>query len=94
MYEFDVFRNSGYCSHAIALVFTLENWRAEGLDEIPDEPSSTSRPQSWHVPRGSKIKPEAIAKVVVANPTSARKRRPVVSSCKKNRLESLNVVII
>ncbi|KAK6291156.1 hypothetical protein J4Q44_G00384520 [Coregonus suidteri] len=64
-------RSTGYCSHVVGLIHTLDLWRAQ------DEMSTTSLPQQWHKPRGKKIDAKPITAVVVEKENVSWKRRPV-----------------
>ena len=78
MYFFN--RQSGTCSHLVALVYVLGHYQQLGLKQVPDEQSATSLPQQWHKPRGPKIRAQPVSEVVIAKPTNMRrKRRPVAA---------------
>ena len=75
------YRQSGTCSHLIALAYTLQHYQQLGLKAVPDDLSATSLPQQLHKPRGRKIKPQPVSSLVMAKPKNiSRKRRPCFSA--------------
>jgi hypothetical protein len=44
----------------------------DNLKEVPAELSATSLPQQWHMPRGRKIKPQAIVSMTWAQDIDQR----------------------
>lgn len=56
-----------------------------GLKEPPADLSSTSLPQQWGKPRGKKIQPVAVPKMVIVKPKAGRKRKPLTNTLIDNR---------
>ncbi|KAH3826971.1 hypothetical protein DPMN_128903 [Dreissena polymorpha] len=56
----------GECSHLLAVVLKLTDWILDDLTDVPSQPSSTSCPQQWDKPRGSKIKAEPVSTMVLS----------------------------
>lgn len=78
----------GSCAHVLAVVYQIESWMVQGLDDIPDDVSCTSTEQQWHKPRGRKIEPTAVSSMTFAKPsttTASRKRKPVIPTYCDNR---------
>lgn len=58
----------------------VNHWKSTNQWEIPADLSSTSVAPKWHVPRGDKIEPEPVMKLLFANVLTdkkTRKREPV-----------------
>ena len=49
--------SGGHCNHIFALLFQLNDYSCLGMKYIPDDVTSTCRPQSWHIPRATSISP-------------------------------------
>ena len=80
------FRISGQCSHVLAVIVTLEEWKVGGYKDVPAQPSSTSLPQQWDKPRGAKIKAEPVSQMIISRPVNMnRKRKPVTATFVDNR---------
>ncbi|CAC5389045.1 unnamed protein product [Mytilus coruscus] len=47
---------SGTCGHVTGLLYTLAHMKASNLKSIPSDILKTSLPQTWHIPRGEKLK--------------------------------------
>lgn len=75
---FSVHRLSGHCSHILGLIETFQGFKLHNLTHVPDQLSSTSLPQQWDKPRGTKIKPAPVKDVVVSRPLENRKRKPIL----------------
>lgn len=72
------FRLGGKCSHIVGLIKSIQQLKLLGLTDVPSEQSCTSLPQTWHIPRGNKIKPVPLSQVVVVKAKENRKRAPIV----------------
>ncbi|XP_045189076.2 uncharacterized protein LOC123546672 [Mercenaria mercenaria] len=78
--------DGGTCSHIIAILYLIEQWKIIGYKDVSALLSSTSLPQQWDRPRGGKIKSEPVSQMVIARPTNlTRKRKPVMTEFKDNR---------
>ena len=64
--------------NVIAAVMQIEEWLVAGFKDIPDMAACTSLLQQWHVPRGLKIMPEPVTKMVFANPWKLNRNRRAV----------------
>ena len=58
----------GLCSHISSVMTLLCHYKLDGLSEVPENVSSTSRIQRWHRPRSAVIEPEPIINVIVKCP--------------------------
>ncbi|KAH3724580.1 uncharacterized protein LOC127853544 isoform X1 [Dreissena polymorpha] len=77
---------SGTCSHTLAVVSAIEQWKIAGYKEVPALLSSTSIPQQWDKPRGPKVKAEPASYMIFASPTNiGRKRKPIMAQFTDNR---------
>ena len=47
--------SGGHCNYIFALLFQLNDYSCSELKSIPIDGTCTSRPQKWHIPRGTKI---------------------------------------
>ncbi|CAC5395493.1 unnamed protein product [Mytilus coruscus] len=56
---------SGTCGHVTGLLYTLAHMKASNLKSIPSDILKTSLPQTWHIPRGEKLKGSQVDDVVV-----------------------------
>lgn len=56
---------SGTCGHVTGLLYTLAHLKASGASTIPIDVAKTSLPQTWHIPRGEKLKSSKVEDVVV-----------------------------
>ena len=64
----------------------IEQWKKEGLKDVPTQPTSTGVLQQWGKPRGEKLEPEAVAEMVLHKPTNlSRKRKPITAKFIDNR---------
>lgn len=48
------------CGHAIGLLYQLAQYKMEGRKAIPQDVAKTSIPQTWHKPRGEKLKGDEV----------------------------------
>ena len=72
---------SGNCGHIISLLYQLAEYKALGLNYIPDPLPSTSLPQQWHKPRGQKIAPAKVDQMQLSSPAAeVLKSRAVCST--------------
>ncbi|XP_077991527.1 uncharacterized protein LOC144445760 [Glandiceps talaboti] len=80
---------AGSCAHILALVMSIQEWLLLGLRDIPEQISSTGRPQQWDKPRGSKITPEPASQMVICKPGKInRKRKPVMAEFVDTRTDA------
>ncbi|CAC5392186.1 unnamed protein product [Mytilus coruscus] len=56
---------SGTCGHVTGLLYTLAHMKASNLKSIPSDILKTSLPQTWHIPRGEKLKGSQVDDIVV-----------------------------
>ncbi|XP_076070586.1 uncharacterized protein LOC143042205 [Mytilus galloprovincialis] len=56
---------SGTCGHVTGLLYTLAHMKVSNLKSIPSDILKTSLPQTWHIPRGEKLKGSPVDDVVV-----------------------------
>ena len=78
-------RCPGYCSHMVGLMFTLDLWKGQNVQDLPEPLTCTGLPQQWSRPRGPQIYPAPIHSVVIAKAKPHRKRKPVtpkVTDCR------------
>ncbi|KAJ8319713.1 hypothetical protein KUTeg_002734 [Tegillarca granosa] len=68
----------GTCSHMVGLVKTIQQMKILGLKDAPAEQACTSLPQTWHIPRGNKINPVSVNKVVVTKAKEKRQKAPII----------------
>ncbi|XP_063425626.1 uncharacterized protein LOC134709388 [Mytilus trossulus] len=47
---------SGTCGHVTGLLYTLAHMKVSNLKSIPSDILKNSLPQTWHIPRGEKLK--------------------------------------
>ncbi|KXJ17593.1 hypothetical protein AC249_AIPGENE24412 [Exaiptasia diaphana] len=47
---------AGACGHIIGVLFQLADYKMKEIKSIPIDIAKTSMPQTWHIPRGPKIK--------------------------------------
>ncbi|KAG5283867.1 hypothetical protein AALO_G00020410 [Alosa alosa] len=76
--------STGFCAHIIGLIHTLDLCKAQHINAVPVQ-SSTSLPQQWHKPRGAKVAPQPVTAVVVARAKTERKRRPIFCQYSNDR---------
>ncbi|KAJ8309693.1 hypothetical protein KUTeg_011558 [Tegillarca granosa] len=70
--------SGGACSHMVGLVKTIQQFKILGLKDVPSEQACTSLPQTWHIPRGNRITPISVSKVVVTKAKDVRKKIPII----------------
>lgn len=56
---------SGHCGHITALLYQLAHYKMMKLVLIPTDVAKTSLPQTWHVPRGEKLKGDRVDNLVI-----------------------------
>ncbi|XP_046577620.1 uncharacterized protein LOC124285440 [Haliotis rubra] len=66
------------CGHITGVMYQIANYKTLGVTAIPDDVCKTSLPQTWHLPRGEKIKGAQSDNIVVQgydtdNPTRITK---------------------
>ncbi|KAJ8308103.1 hypothetical protein KUTeg_012977, partial [Tegillarca granosa] len=71
-------QQGGTCSHMVGLVKTIQQFKILGLKDVPSEQACTSLPQTWHIPRGNRITPISVSKVVVTKAKDVRKKIPIL----------------
>ena len=64
----------GACGHVAALLYTLADLKMRKKVTLPDDVACTSKAQSWHKPRGEKIKGQEVQSLEVVK--FAKKRKP------------------
>ena len=65
-----------------------------GLTSVPDVLSSTSLPQQWGIPRGSKIQPDVVPNMVIIKPRPNRKQNPIENIVTECRYAHFNLLLI
>ncbi|KAJ8318643.1 hypothetical protein KUTeg_003734 [Tegillarca granosa] len=86
-----IYRKGEACNHVASVLFALEDYIAKGLNEIPDDQSSTERLKQWNKPAKRQVQPMTIDKIEVyrsccfvftvmqiSRPEHGKKRRKVV----------------
>lgn len=53
------------CGHVTAALYQLAKYKLDNLKAIPEDIAKTSQPQTWHIPRGEKIRGKAVQTVEV-----------------------------
>ena len=74
-------REGESCNHVMAFLYQIHHWSSTRTKEIPAEKSCKSGPQKWHKPRGDKITPQPLMKLIFAKATTdqqQKKRDPVM----------------
>jgi hypothetical protein len=69
----------------VGFILALQQWQMMGFTEVPAKLSSTSLPEQWSLPRGSKIQPVDVAHLTFVNPKPDRKKQPIqntVTECR------------
>ena len=51
---------SGLCAHVVGALYQLAHYKALGYRALPEVVAKTSQPQTFHVPRGTKIQGKAV----------------------------------
>ena len=54
----------GACGHVAALLYMLADLKMRKKVTLPDDVACTSKAQSWHKPRGEKIKVQEVYTVL------------------------------
>ena len=57
---------SGKCGHVAGLMYQIANYKTLGLKALPEDIAKTSQPQTWHIPRGTKITGKAVQDLEVS----------------------------
>ena len=52
------------CSHIAAVLYGISHLKKLGMKVIPTDPVKTSLPQTWHKPRGDKMRPVEVQNVI------------------------------
>ncbi|KAJ8306622.1 hypothetical protein KUTeg_017167 [Tegillarca granosa] len=60
-----IYRKGEACNHVASVLFALEDYIAKGLNEIPDDQSSTERLKQWNKPAKRQVQPMTIDKIEV-----------------------------
>lgn len=81
----------GYCSHIVGLFNTLDLMQVKDSGTPLEPQASTSLPQQWHKPRGTKLKPVPVSSACAAKAKVTRKRKPVDCHYSGNQLVYISV---
>ena len=68
----------GACGHVAALLYTLADLKMRKKVTLPDDVACTSKAQSWHKPRGEKIKGQEVQSLEVVK--FAKKKKPDIDA--------------
>ncbi|XP_025079814.1 uncharacterized protein LOC112555598 [Pomacea canaliculata] len=80
---------SGHCGHIVGLLYQLAHFKITGANYIPEDAAKTSLPQTWHIPRGEKIRGEAVDEIKIHSFKSDKKSdRSICSTYRYNPLSS------
>ncbi|KAK3099804.1 hypothetical protein FSP39_010007 [Pinctada imbricata] len=55
----------GHCGHVTAMLYQLAHYKQAEIKFIPTDVAKTSRPQTWHEPRGEKLHAAKVDNIVV-----------------------------
>lgn len=58
---------SASCGHITGLLYQLAKYKILGLRALPEDIAKTSQPQTWHTPRGEKIRGKVVQEIEVSS---------------------------
>ncbi|XP_071089184.1 uncharacterized protein [Haliotis cracherodii] len=70
---------SGSCGHVVGLLYHLANYKILGRQSVPVDAAQTSLPQTWHIPRGDKIRGHTVHSLQVRGQTRKEESRVLLS---------------
>ena len=58
---------SAACGHITGLLYQTAKYKILGLKALPEDVAKTSQPQTWHTPRGEKIRGKSVQDLEVSS---------------------------
>ncbi|KAJ8307894.1 hypothetical protein KUTeg_014541 [Tegillarca granosa] len=77
---------SASCGHITGLLYQLAKYKILGLRALPEDIAKTSQPQTWHTPRGEKIRGKVVQEIEVSSYHNSDNEREIAPKAIKSTL--------